>query len=149
MTIKKNLNPKGLLKLTKFLLLGPLKFFKTLVFGFFKGLFFLVRKIFKLGINIVKSTFRFVKKTVSSIYKASKKITKNLFELTRGFLSKIMMFFLTPQGAYLIGFVAGFLFVRITGAFEWIKKKYEGIRDSIHERRMKLVRFIRTNEKMR
>lgn len=135
-TIKKNLNPKGLFKLTGFLLFGTIKIFKTLVFGLFKGLFSLVKGIFKIGVNIVKVSYKVVTGIVSSIFKVSKKITKGLRKLTAGFLSKLKWFLLTPKGAYLTGFVIGFVFTKIKNAVgkakEWISDKFKDIRDRLH-----------------
>ncbi len=142
-TIRKNLSPKRLFKLTGFILLGTIKIFTGLVSGLFRGLFSLVKGIFKIGLNIVKGSFKMVTNVVSSIYKVSKKITKGLRKLTAGFLSKLKWFLLTPKGAYLTGFVIGFVFTKIKNAVgkakEWMSDKFEDIRDRLHQKRMNLI----------
>ncbi len=148
-TVKKNLNPKGLFKLTGFLLFGTIRIFKNIVFGLFKGLFSLVKGIFKLGINIVKGTFKLMTGVVSSIYKVSKKVTKGLLKLTGGFLGRIKAFFLTPQGAYLTGFVIGWVSARIREKYKQIKEKIEDIKHDIqwkfHKIRMSIWKEIGDN----
>ena len=149
-TIKKNLNPKGLFKLTGFLLFGTIKIFKTLVFGLFKGLFSLVRGIFKIGLNIVKVSFKVVTGVISSIFKVSKKITKGLLKLTGGFFGRIKSFFLSPQGAYITGFAIGWISAKIAKKYNEIKEKIEeekgDLQKKFHAMRMEIMKKIGDNK---
>ena len=149
-TIKKNLNPKGLFKLTGFLLFGTIKIFKTLVFGLFKGLFSLVKGIFKIGLNVVKVSFKVVTGVVSSIFKVSKKITKGLLKLTGGFLGRIKSFFLSPQGAYITGFAIGWISAKIAKKYNEIQEKIEeekgDLQKKFHVMRMEIMKKIGDNK---
>jgi hypothetical protein len=113
--LKRNLNLKGVFKL-----------FKLSVFG-----------LVVLGIKAAKGMFSIAVNTTVAIYKMSKTVFKGLSKLTTSVLTRMKYFFLSKTGAYITGYVVGFLYTKLKKIFspqiQWVKDMADEIGEKIHK----------------